>query len=158
MPQLLEAYSTKFTREQRKILRHNTSVSDLMEPFIRHTASLSRLFICVDAINESENGNDITALLLQLAERCGNIGLIISSTVGYSNRNGGKTFNVAETEMRAEEVNQDVRFYVRDALSENENLRTFSQSLKNDITEAILARSNGMQVFRPFPSQPDERL
>ena len=143
-PQMLEEYMTKFKEEQKMKLPRTVSLWDIMGPFIRHTACFSRLFVCVDAVNESEKTNEIVTALFQLAEECKNLCILISSTRGYRNHSDRTHFSIAEIDMCAEKVDEDVRLYIGKALTEDENLKKFSETLKTDVESAILTRSNGM--------------
>lgn len=146
VPQILEDFSSKFADGLKKNLPRNISLPDLMESFVRHTARLSRIFLTVDAINESEKSTELVSLLFELTEKCKNICLLISSTGDQGIRRSIETSTVFEIEMCAGDVDNDISLYVDSALAEIDNLKRFSEALKNDIREAVLSRSDGMYV------------
>jgi hypothetical protein len=143
VPQILEDLSSKFADELKKKLPRNISLPDLMEPFIQHTARLSCMFLSIDAINESEKATEVVTLLFELARKCKNVRLLISSTGDHGIQRPIET-TVFEIEMRAGEVDDDIRLYIDSTLAENDNLKRFGEALKGDIREAILSRSDGM--------------
>lgn len=145
VPQILEGFSSKFAEGLKKKLPRNISLPDLIESFIQHTARLSRIFLSVDAINETEKSTEVVTLLFELANKCKNVSLLISSTGEHGNQRSIET-TVLEIEMRAGEVDSDIRLYIDSVLAENDNLKRFGDALKNDIREAVLSRSDGMYV------------
>jgi hypothetical protein len=145
MPQILEDLSLKFADGVKKKLPRNICLPDLMGPLIRHTAHLSCVFLSIDAVNESEKATEVVTLLFELAKKCKNVRLLISSTGDHGIQRSTET-TVSEIEMRAGEVDNDIRLYIDSALAENDNLKRFGEVLKADIREAVLSRSDGMYV------------
>ena len=145
VPQILEDLSSRFADVVKRKLPRNISLLDLMEPFIQHTAGLSRMFLSIDAINESEKATEVVTLFFELAQKCKNVRLLISSTGDHGIQRSIEA-SVFEIEMRAGEVDDDIRLYIDSALAENDNLKRFGEALKNDIREAVLSRSDGMYV------------
>ncbi|KAL8860992.1 MAG: hypothetical protein Q9178_002505 [Gyalolechia marmorata] len=117
----------------------------LVDIFRRYTNSRGFVFVAVDAINESEIPDKVNQMLLTLAETCENIRMIVTSTSGVdhawlNNRN----VRVLRYSMSAKAIDEDIRIYVDDYIARHVTLSSLSQSLKNEIKEAILNRANGV--------------
>ena len=140
---------SKYLPMAQKQLGRSMDLEELVDIFRRHTGGLNRAFIVIDAINESERAEEIQKVLLNLAETCKNIRLIVTST---SRINGSwcesRHVKVAQCYMSTKTIDADIRVYVDDQIANNVSLSTLSPSLKKEVKEAILSRANGVLVRR----------
>lgn len=118
---------------------------ELTDIFQHHTARLNRVFVVIDAINESEVPDKIQLVLLDLAETCKNMRLIVTSTSKMNNSwLESKSVRVMQCYMTTTTIDDDIRIYVDDQIESNVSLSVLSPSLKAEVREAILSRANGV--------------
>ena len=141
---LLAHYTDNFSHEQKKIAGRGRALADLVEPLTLHAAPLTRIFICVDAVNECERANEVVAALFGMVKSCKNTSMLISSTTSYNSLDYSKEVLVKEGEMLSNEVDKDVSLYIKHILSDRDGNRSFSPSMKMDIAESVACQSGGV--------------
>jgi len=125
----------------------NINLKDLKEIFQRHTAALERVFVVIDAVNESEVSEQVKEMLFDLASSCKNIRMIITSTSGVdSSRLRSKDIRIVECRMSTKTIDDDIRIYVDYQIRTQSALSTLSDPLKDEVREAVLNRANGVLV------------
>lgn len=143
-PALYDELKSKFTNSAKNKVPLDSNVGYLKDVFRRHTATLNRLYIVVDAINESEVGEDVKMLLFSLAQTCANVRLLITSTASVDRYWLTEDLQLVDSSMGTEDVDADILVYVNDRIAENRNLKGLSLALQNEIRTAILENSNGV--------------
>ena len=144
---LFQELRAKYLPMAQKGLGRSMNLGVLVDIFRRHTTSRSFVFVAVDAINESEIPDKVNQMLLTLAETCENLRMIVTSTSSVdhawlNNRN----VRVLRYSMSAKAIDEDIGIYVDDYIARHVTLSTLSQSLRNEIKEAIMDRANGVLV------------
>ena len=99
------------------------------------------LLIVVDAVNESPQRSNITAFLVRLASRLGNLRIIVSSTGEPDFRLASPSFHLLEVEMKPDVVDGDIQLHLQNTLGS----KTFlSSDLQFEIKESISREARGM--------------
>jgi len=103
------------------------------------------MFLVIDAINESETTDEIENTLWNLAKFCKNLRLLISSTSSPKQTwSDVSPSTLEETFMSTKTINEDICNYVDQKIAENSSLKLFSESLSQEIKDAILGSANGV--------------
>lgn len=129
----------------RKRLGRSLDIQKLEDMLRRHTEGFERMFLVIDAINESETTDEIENTLWNLAKFCKNLRLLISSTSSPKQTwSDVSPSTLEETFMSTKTINEDICNYVDQKIAENSSLKLFSESLSQEIKDAILGSANGV--------------
>lgn len=144
IPSLYQELSATYKSLSQQQTESNVKLGQLKDIFRRHTAGLDRIFIFVDAINESQSSDQVEEMLSDLAKSCQNVRLVLSST--YSVKQSRIDANVIfrESPMATKTVGRDIRIYVDSQIAGTATLSALSSALRQEIREAILDRSDGV--------------
>ncbi|KAF2678620.1 hypothetical protein K458DRAFT_376199 [Lentithecium fluviatile CBS 122367] len=141
----------RFLNLARRRIPVNLKLEELKEIFIKHAGRLGRVFIFIDAVNESESFEDVKQMLFSLARACSGMRLIVTSTDFVDLRGKESGFHIIESTMRPEAVDEDICVFIDDRTATSWTLKVLSPTLQDEIRQAIVAHSNG--VFRYAESQ-----
>ena len=144
VPSILDDISDLYASEQDKVTLRSLTAEDLVKLLIKGIGGLSKTYFVIDAINESEKGDEILEIATQLAAQCQHLRLVLSCTRGYDRIAHGDEFRVLDVDMIAEKVDEDILSLVDAALRRHPVLRTFSEQLKDDIRQTLHSQSDGM--------------
>jgi hypothetical protein len=113
---------------------------------LRHITSLSRLYLFLDAVNESLENSALERMICNLAKRHHNIRIFVTSTDRLDKSRLGDA-NIVESTMEADVINRDIATHLEDRMAEKSDLIILSAALKKDVRSAILGFSKGVSVF-----------
>ena len=146
---LFNELSQAFLASKEKGHSRTLEVRDLLAIFTRNVAQFSRVFLFVDAVNESEAPSAVTETLLAIAQSCNNVRFLITSTDNVNRHQFSQDISVIESNMS--KIDADILTYVNNAVDTNVNLRTLSVALKSEVREAISGRASGVYVQSHLP-------
>jgi hypothetical protein len=146
VPKILEYLAPKFRAAVETNQPREFVLQDLETSFAQHTAAFSRMFLLVDAVNESERSTEIVELLFRVAEQCKNARVLITSTWDLGRKMLKTPQKILEIEMCTRDIREDICLYIDSTLTEDSNLGGYSEELKQNIREAVLGRAAGMYV------------
>ncbi len=140
IPGIAQDISASF-KMQPKSRVNRLTLNQQEQLFIRHGEALGMLFIVVDAVNEIPQRGDITACLVKLASRLGNLRIIVSSTGDPDFCPTSQSFHLLEVEMKPNVVDGDIQLYLQNTLGSKAFL---SPDLRLEIKESISREAQGM--------------
>jgi hypothetical protein len=108
-----------------------------------HIINLTRLYLFLDAMNESSENSALERMLCTLAKRHHNIRIFVTSTDHLDKSRFGDA-NIIECTMEADVIDKDIATYLEGQMAEKTDLMSLSATLKNDVHSAILGNSNGV--------------
>ncbi|GAB1197943.1 hypothetical protein APSETT444_007249 [Aspergillus pseudonomiae] len=115
-----------------------------------HARELKRLYIFVDAVNESDECENIISTLLSLAESEYQIHVMVTSTAASVTLSKD---DLLRAQMKPSSNQNDIQDFVNAQLETRPSLRYLPQHTKRDITTVLIAKANGM--FRYVQCQID---
>ncbi len=140
IPEISQEISTSFKAQSKSRLNRPT-LDQQEQILVRHGEALGMLLVVVDAVNESPQRSNITACLVRLASRLGNLRIIVSSTGDPDFRLTSHSFRLLEVEMKPNVVDGDIQLYLQSALNSKAVL---SPGLRLEIKESISREAQGM--------------
>ncbi|KNG89399.1 putative ankyrin repeat-containing protein [Aspergillus nomiae NRRL 13137] len=115
-----------------------------------HARELKRLYIFVDAVNESDECENIISTLLSLAESEYQIHVMVTSTAASVTLSKD---DLLREQMKPSSNQKDIQDFVNAQLETRPSLRYLPPHTKRDITTVLIAKANGM--FRYVQCQID---
>jgi hypothetical protein len=117
---------------------------DLIEAIKAVSARFSRIFVTIDAIDESDNREVITQLLYHMAtsEEFSVFYIVVLSRKEVDIER--QFHNFISVSMSNERVNRDIGRYIDSQLLSERKFQRWSPALRNEIKEALLNGANGM--------------
>ena len=112
-----------------------------------HSARFKRVFVLIDAINESIHLSTITSSLRKMLEQSQNLRVLVTSIADASSLQAIDPTRVVVVEMHSNLLQKDIAAFVENWLQSNENLRHVSAKLKSDIKNTLLLDANGSYVL-----------
>jgi hypothetical protein len=143
VPGIVEDLIPKLQAAESKGQEPSFSAMELEDLFIEHSSAASSISMVIDAVNESSMRTDLEPLLHRLAASCPNVRIFVSSTNDHS-FDSDTHVAICDVEMNVKDVDQDIRVYIEDKLNTDKMLRVLSESLKQEVRDLLLSRSNGM--------------
>ncbi|RHZ43604.1 uncharacterized protein CDV56_101720 [Aspergillus thermomutatus] len=122
----------------------------LIEIFLRYGRRLKRLFIIVDAINESQEAEYMADALLTLLRSSDNIHLFVTSTTTPAIPSD---INAHKVQMTPSTNQDDIRDFLSTQLESRSTLRRLPSHIKHQIAAVLTKNANGM--FRYVQCQLD---
>jgi hypothetical protein len=110
---------------------------------VKYASSFSKVYIVVDAVNESAAIPNVASTLVKLASTCGNFRFLFSSTEEFEQVNIPRFCKVVLAEMDASAIDADIELYVGDQLAQNQSLKRYTTSLKTNIANSVLEFARG---------------
>ncbi|KAE8381438.1 hypothetical protein BDV26DRAFT_278821 [Aspergillus bertholletiae] len=126
------------------------SPNTLLQIILDYARQLKRLYIFVDAVNESDECEDIVNALLTLAASEHQIRVMATSTVASVTLNKN---DLMRAQMKPSSNQSDIRDFVKVQLEKRPSLRYLPPRTKADITSTLITKANGM--FRYVQCQID---
>jgi hypothetical protein len=143
IPELYDEVSTTFASLAQQKSPPTTEVPELLQLFVRHIINLDRFYICIDAINESSESEEILEMLSSLVEQCDNIHLFVTST--HIHRHSDfSTAKIINSAMNVESVDDDIATYIDRTISTKTKSFPLDMTIQEDIRKAILEKSDGV--------------
>jgi len=112
-----------------------------------HSARFKKVFVLIDAINESIHLSTIKSSLRKMLEQSQNLRVLVTSIADASSLQAIDPTRVVVVEMHANLLRKDIATFVENCLQSNENLRSVSAKLKSDIKNTLLRDANGSYVL-----------
>jgi hypothetical protein len=116
----------------------------LINLLLKYTRSLSKLFIVVDAINESSESAKILDALLTLLESSHNIRIMVTSTTSPPVSN--PTISILRAQMRPSTNRIDIEAFLDTHLTSVPALQRLPEHIKSRIKKVLLEKAGGMYV------------
>ncbi|UDD57074.1 hypothetical protein AFCA_004589 [Aspergillus flavus] len=126
------------------------SPNTLLQILRSHARELKRLYIFVDAVNESDECEDILSTLLTLAESEYQIHVMVTSTAASVTLSKD---DLLRAQMKPSSNQNDIQDFVNAQLETRPSLRYLPPHTKRDITSVLITKANGM--FRYVQCQID---
>ncbi|KAE9369004.1 hypothetical protein N431DRAFT_415792, partial [Stipitochalara longipes BDJ] len=121
------------------------SSQDLLQVLVEVVSKFRRVYIIIDALDESQDRRSILDLLIKFVtdKDFEKISLLVSSR---EERNIHHAFNGLCTSMSLSnpQVDEDIRVYIENHLQIDRKLSRWTDSLKNDIRDALVKGAKGM--------------
>ncbi len=133
---------------ERSQKKEKLRLNELQKLIEDHCNEFSCVFMVLDAPNESPQYPDLLRCLSTLTHLSNRLRLLISTTEEASIQQLLEGFpNMTVIDIKPQNVLPDVADYVQRELQEHPTLCKLSHSLKGDIQEALLLKTDGMSVF-----------
>lgn len=118
-------------------------LADLEEILVQRLRACDRVFILIDAINESqENGGGLLNSLYRLMDRCNNVRLLVS-TIGEIPRDGRADYHITTIRLQPQDSQHDLTVMAENALANQPGLRDLSDKLKQDVKRSFVLQADG---------------
>ncbi|BAE62433.1 unnamed protein product [Aspergillus oryzae RIB40] len=117
------------------------SPNTLLQILRSHARELKRLYIFVDAVNESDECEDILSTLLTLAESEYQIHVMVTSTAASVTLSKD---DLLRAQMKPSSNQNDIQDFVNAQLETRPSLRYLPPHTKRDITSVLITKANGI--------------
>lgn len=134
-PEILDELKEDFEK------RRPPPPENLIQILVEYARRLKKLFIFVDAVNESSKSEDILRALLALMESADKIQVMATSTVPPIQ---GQGVGILRAQMRSSSNQDDIQAFVDSQLKERPAFRRLPPHVKEDISESLTRKANGM--------------
>jgi hypothetical protein len=104
----------------------------------------NRITLLIDGLDECGGREEILEFVSSLGEEDGNISMLITSRNELEIQEALKFFTAVRIENRLKEMNRDIQNYVNHRFQSDKKLQKLSNSVKNDIANAMMFKSSGM--------------
>jgi hypothetical protein len=143
VPAILEELVAKAEARKSKAQEPKFSAMELEKVFVEHVPAKCLTYLVLDAINESEISTELETLCYRLAATCPKLRIIISSTSDWSLNTDPSVIRF-DAQMNSRDVDNDIRVYIDRRLKFDKTLGMLSESLKEEIRDVVLSKSNGI--------------
>jgi hypothetical protein len=143
LPGLYDELSAKFGSLVQQQSPPTIEVVELLQIFISHVRKLDRFYICIDAINESFELEEILEMLSTLVEQCSNIHLFVTSTHVYRDSDFGAAKIISST-MNVQSVDHDIATYIDRTISTKIKSTPLNMMVQEEIRKTIIEKSDGV--------------
>ena len=151
-PEILLALEPSFKEARKTNFQDRARLEEIETQLIKCIQGYSKVYIFVDAINESKYHDDVLKCLLRLVESSEDLYIMITST-GYGtlqdeydavhkSLKGNKETTRVYMDDRG--IAEDIEAFVEASLQNLTNLRRLKDSLRDEIREALIPGSQGM--------------
>ena len=141
------AYETQF--KSTKANGESLPSSEMYEFFQRCCKEFPRVFLFVDAINESIHKYAIIRCLRELRDRAANISVFLTSTELVIDRETRARLHPMIVSMNEQRISLDVQVLVEASLQKYDNLFQLRQEIKDEIRFTLIQGAHGMYARRP---------
>lgn len=129
-----------------------TKLRDLLSHAI---ARAGKSYIVVDDLDECTDHRKLSSVLHDLVAREDDGVRLFATSRGLEGLRLALAPSVTDDfTIRVEDVDSDIRLYIRDRLAHDSELKTWSVDIKDIIEQDLMQKANGMSVFFPFISLP----
>lgn len=138
-PNMLEGLEVDFARAARPTL------TDLEQRLSQTARSSSKMLLLIDAVNECKKVGPMIETLLRLAESVSDIRVLFTSTeedptiMALTDLQPPKA-----TTVRMSALTADIDIFIEAKIKEKENLQRLPQEIKDEITEVLSRKADGM--------------
>ncbi|KAF2118007.1 hypothetical protein BDV96DRAFT_597860 [Lophiotrema nucula] len=148
---LLEELLSDFLKSKQRSAPPQFSIQLLEELLAQHFSTLNRVFLCIDAINESKQSASVVDLIFRLARSCNNLTTIVTSTSDLGEPGApAEKFDISTVSMEQGRMEKDITTYVADITKSHQAFRTASQELREEIIAMITDRLEGTFRYAPW--------
>lgn len=118
------------------------SLKQIEDSICKHLPKYNRVFLLIDAINESQEKDALLKALFRLMQRCKNL-RILTSTIGDVPRDEGPTHPLTIIRFEPKGSRNDIAAMVENALVSRPGLRGLSEKLKQEIRDIFFKQADG---------------
>lgn len=117
-------------------------LAQIEDSLCKHLQGYERVFLLVDAVNESQQNEELLKSLFRLMRKCKGLRLLIS-TIGEAPCDYEGAYLTTVVRFQPKGSQADIAAMVENALASRSGLRDLSAKLKQDIREAFLHQADG---------------
>lgn len=129
--------------------RSPIDIGALEKSIIQCSSGEKQVVILVDAVNESQNMENIERSLLRLAKSSRNIRVVVTTTTTMIS---AKHDDALKINISAKMMRGDIAAFIGDRLEQDDILRNLPPKFKDDIEKALLDNADGSSVYRNYPT------
>ncbi|CAD0017299.1 unnamed protein product, partial [Aureobasidium pullulans] len=130
--------------ESSRYSSHRTpmSLEQMEDSICKYLPKYNRVFLLIDAVNESQEKDALLKALFRLMQRCKNL-RILTSTIGDAPRGEGPTHPLTIIRFEPKGSRNDIAAMVENALVSRPGLRGLSEKLKQEIRDIFFKQADG---------------
>jgi hypothetical protein len=146
-PDLLLRLETIFKEATKGATHKRLSTSESELYLLNYFESFSRVFLFVDALNESTQCASISSSLANLARSASNVSIIFTSTPEALTKELENLQNLVTISLASKDILEDVEMLVDASLRSKSNLRDLRADLQDEIRSSLINKADGMDVL-----------
>lgn len=127
----------------------NLTLSSLEEILHRCLGSFERVYIFIDAVNESSSSRDIIGFISRIAKSWKQVFVFLTSIEEVLDSRLQASLPTTVIRMRSDEISSDVEKVVESSLQHRFDHLRLSNALKNKIRNTLVDQAHGMYVIKP---------
>lgn len=142
-PQILDVYKARYLSPDRP------TVLELEDQIIDHSRTRDRLYIFIDAVNESSSSVSIIKSLSRIVQASKNVGILMTSTPEVGAQEMMQNW-VKPVDMQKQRIENDITLFVNVRIQQSPTLRSISETIKLKIQRTVVQKADGMYDHARF--------
>ncbi|KAF2181157.1 hypothetical protein K469DRAFT_638799 [Zopfia rhizophila CBS 207.26] len=143
-PEILDELEFDLKRRRPNLYNTEPTIQELEAVIVRASSYFQRIFLFIDAVNESQYSDDILLSICTLLNSSTNLRFLLTSVSDVSDLIQSSGVHTMEVYMDSRIVGQDIEMVIDARLAGDRNLRGLRPQLKKEIREVVKSRADGM--------------
>ena len=144
-PGLLLDFEPEFRQSKQSKSANGPKLEDIEDQLRRSFRGFSKVYILVDAVNESKNYQAVISSLARLFEKAtNNVYIMLTSIDDVIDEDLKRFPEIVKVRMARHAIMRDIEAFVEASLQNITNLRRLKSSIKNEILTTLITGSQGM--------------